>query len=92
MKLLFTLLQKLFGSMGKRVLVGAGLGLASGAIVLTVVNYYVGKITAQAGALGSMAGILHLAGMDKAISIIIGAVVVRATLQSTKLSLIKAGK
>ncbi len=92
MKLLATLLQKLFGGMGKRVLVGAGLGLASGAIVLNVVNFYIGKITSQAGALGAMAGILHLAGVDTAISIVIGACVVRASISATKLSLIKAGR
>lgn len=92
MKLLAALLQKLFGGALNRILVGAGLGLASGAIVLNVINFYIGKITSQAGALGSMAGILHLAGVDVAISIIIGAVVVRATISATKLSLIKAGK
>lgn len=92
MKLLAALFQKLFGGFAKRVLVGAGLGLASGAIALAVANYYISKIVAQAGALGQMAAILHLAGMDKAISIIIGAVIVRATIQSTKLSLTKAAK
>lgn len=82
-------LQGVFAGAGSTLLVGAGLGLATGAIVLTVINYYIGKITASAGALGDMAAILHLGGMDAAISIIIGAVVVRATLSATKLSLTK---
>lgn len=81
-----------FGGLGKRVLVGMGLGLASGAIVLAVINYYVNKIVASAGALGDMAAILHLAGMDVAISIVIGAVIVRASIGATKLSLSRAAK
>lgn len=92
MKLLAELFQKLFGSLGKRVLVGAGLGLASGTIIHTVINYYLDKIISQAGLLGKMSGILHLAGVDTAISIIIGGVVVRATISATKLSLVKATK
>ena len=74
--------------LGKR---GAGLGIATGAIVLTVVNFYIGKVQQQAGLLGDMAGIAHLGGLDVALSIIIGAVVVRATLQATKIFVTKAG-
>lgn len=85
-------IQGTFGGFGKRVLVGMGLGLASGAIVFTVINYYVNKIVASAGALGDMAAILHLAGMDAAISIVIGAVIIRASIGATKLSLSKAAK
>ena len=77
-----------FGS----VLAGAGLGLASGALVLTVINYYINQISSSAGALGDMAAILHIGGMDTAISIVIGAVVVRAFLGATKLSLVKGKK
>ncbi|MGP5437727.1 DUF2523 family protein [Psychrobacter alimentarius] len=91
-KLLSGAIVGTFGGLGKRVLVGMGLGLASGAIVLTVINYYVNKIVVSAGALGDMAAILHLAGMDVAISIVIGAVIVRATIGATKLSLSKAAK
>lgn len=85
-------LQGLFGGMGKRVLVGMGLGFASGAISLAVINYYINKIVSSAGALGDMAAILHLGGMSTALSIIIGAVVVRASLGATKLSLTKLTK
>lgn len=92
MNSLASLLQKLIKGFGKNMLIGAGLGLASSAIVLTVVNHYINKIIASAGALGQMAAILHLGGMDIAISIVIGAVVVRATLVSTKLSLVKSQK
>ncbi len=39
-----------------------------------------------------MAAILHLSGMDVAVSIVIGAVVVRATIGATKMSLTRAAK
>lgn len=90
--LLAKAVQGTFGGLGKRVLVGMGLGLASGAIVLTVINYYINKIVVSAGRLGDMAAILHLAGMDVAVSIVIGAVIVRATIGATKISLSKAAK
>lgn len=80
-------LQGVTGGAGAGLLAGAGLGLASGLIVLTVINYYINKIVQSAGALGDMAALLHIGGMDTAISIIIGAVVVRATLSATKLTL-----
>lgn len=85
-------MRGLFGGMGKRVLLGMGLGLASGAISLAVINYYINKIVASAGAIGDMAAILHLAGMDTALSIMIGAIVIRASLGATKLSLSKVAK
>lgn len=91
-KMLFLIFERLFKGFSKQALLGAGLGLASGLITLQVVNYYISKIQTSAGFLGSMAAILHLGGMDKAISIVIGACVVRAMLSSAKLSLVKARK
>lgn len=89
---LFRLFKHLFAGLGGTVLTGMGLGLVSGSVTLVVINYYIGKITAQAGFLGDMAAILHLGGMDTAISIVIGAIVVRATLLASKLSLTKLKK
>lgn len=90
-KLLSLVLANFASSALKKILVGAGLGIATGAIVLTVINYYIGKVQQQAGMLGDMAGIAHLGGLDVAISIIIGAIVVRATLLATKVFVTKAG-
>lgn len=90
-KLLSLVLANFAGSAIKKLLVGAGLGVATGAIVLAVVNYYISKIQQQAGILGDMAGIAHLGGLDVAISIVIGAVVVRASLFATKVFITKAG-
>lgn len=90
-KLIQVILSGFAGSLLKKLLVSAGLGIVTGAIVLTVINYYIGKIQQQAGFIGDMAGIAHLGGLDTAISIIVGAVVVRATLGATKITLTKAG-
>lgn len=90
-KLLTAILGGFAGSLVKKLLVGAGLGVATGAIVLTVVNYYVRKVQQQAGLIGDMAGIAHIAGLDVAMSIIIGSIVVRASLQSMKVFIVKAG-
>lgn len=86
------LIQGLFTGLGATVLTSLGIGFASGAITLVVVNYYIGKIVAQAGFLGDMAAILHLGGLDKAVSIIIGAIVIRTSLAASKLSLAKLKK
>ncbi len=82
----------LFGKLGKQILVSLGLGIATGGTTLAVINYYIDKIIAQANTLGDMASILSLGGLDTAISIIIGAVVTRATLSASKISIQKMGK
>lgn len=56
-----------------QVLAGAGLGLASTASFGVFIDYYKVKTIASLGQLGAVSGLLSLAGMDKAISIIIGA-------------------
>lgn len=93
--LLIKIGQILFGSMGKRVLAGMGLGLFTSAISLTIINYYIAKILSSiqlGGVLSFGVGLLGLAGVDKALSIIIGAYVIKFTLQSTKLGIGKIGK
>lgn len=56
-----------------QVLAGAGLGLASTAAFSTFIDYYKVKVITSFNALGAVTGILGLAGVDKAISIVIGA-------------------
>ena len=93
--LLIKIGQILFGSMGKRVLVGMGLGVFTSAIGLTIVNYYIAKILSSiqlGGVLSFGVGLLGLAGVDKALSIMIGAYVIKYTLQSTKLGIGKITK
>lgn len=56
-----------------QVLAGAGLGLATTTAFNAFLNYYKNKAIYELGQLGEVAGLLGLAGLDKAISIIIGA-------------------
>lgn len=80
----------------KRVMLGAGLGLANTAIVLTIINYYVGKLTSHLNSFG-VAGefangalsLLGIAGVDVALSLVIGAYIVKFTIKKTQLFLTK---
>lgn len=77
------------GSKGlKNALTGAGLGLATSQVILTLVNRYIDYAVQQMN-LVSVAGLLGLCGFDVALSIIIGALVARATIQSQAISLRK---
>lgn len=56
-----------------QVLTGAGLGLATTTTFNAFLSYYKDRAIAEFGQLGEVAGLLGLAGLDKALSIIIGA-------------------
>lgn len=56
-----------------QILTGAGLGLATTTAFNSFLTYYKNKAIIELGQLGAMSGLLGLAGLDKAISIIIGA-------------------
>lgn len=76
-KNLFTGLQNLLTSNNKswlyQVLAGAGLGLASTVAFTSFVDYYKMQLLQNLGALEIAASLLGLSGLDKAISILIGA-------------------
>lgn len=69
----------------KNILTSAGVGLVTSQIILTVVNNLIEMAVAQFGLI-SVAGLLGLAGVDVGMSIIIGAMVARATLVSQTVS------
>lgn len=56
-----------------QVIAGAGIGLASTTGLSLFVDYYKVKALTEFGKLGSFSGLLGLAGIDKAVSILIGA-------------------
>ena len=58
----------------KRLLLGAGLGLTSGAVVFDMID-------------SDYIGLLGLMGVDKAVSMIVGAYVIRLTILSTRLGI-----
>lgn len=72
----------------QRFLTGAGVGLLTSQIVLTVVNSLIDKAVMQMG-LFSAVGLLGLSGVDVGLSIIIFALVARATMASKALSFTK---
>ena len=90
---LFSKLSSGFSKTGiKQLLLGAGIGLASAGVSLVVINYFISKITEMTGSIGyGVAGLFGLAGLDKALSIIIGAYVLKAMLQQGSLSFRKLG-
>jgi len=93
---LIGLFSKLFSGFSKTgiksLLAGAGIGLAATGISLIVINYFISKIVQSTGSIGyGVAGLFGIAGLDKALSIIIGAYVLKAMLQQGSLSFRKLG-
>lgn len=85
---LFTSLQK--GAL-KNILTGAGVMLGSNIIFLSVFATAVNVLRNSVGSVsGDVLGLAHLAGFDIAMSLILGAIVTRLTLNSSKLALRKA--
>lgn len=72
----------------KNMLTGAGLGLATSAFILTILNRYIDVFTQSMNGL-QMIGLLAISGVDVAMSVIIGALVTRATIASQSISLTK---
>ncbi len=94
---LIGLFSKLFNGLSKtgikKLLLGAGIGLASAGVSLIVINYFISKIVEVSGSIGyGVVGIFGLAGIDKALSIIIGAHVLKVMLSQGKLSFKKLAK
>lgn len=79
------------GSFIKQALLGAGLGLVTSTVILTMVNKYISTAITNMSAVGSIAGLMGLAGLDVAMSILIGAIVCRATISTLSTSIGKTG-
>ena len=84
---LFTSLQKGFL---KNVLSGAGVMLTSATLVFTAFDTAVSVLRNNLNSVSAdVLSLAHLAGFDVAISLVLGALVTRLTLNSTKLALKK---
>lgn len=89
--ILFGLTSWLLSNFAKQVLLGAGLTLVSGAVINIVLTTYINKAIAASSQIDSTyLGLLSISGLDHAISIIIGALIARATLLAANLSFKKA--
>lgn len=89
--ILFGLTSWLLSNFAKKVLLGAGVTIVSGAVINIVLTTYINKAIAASSQIDSTyLGLLSISGLDHAISIIIGALIARATLLAANLSFKKA--
>jgi hypothetical protein len=90
-QMLFALTSWLLSNFAKKVLMGAGVTLISGAVFNAILLAYINKaISASSSINPTYLGLLSISGLDHAISIIIGALVARATLMAANVSFKKA--
>ncbi len=69
---------------------GAGLGIGTAAVSLTIVNTYINKVIAQSSSFSTdMLALAALSGAHISLSMIFGAIVWKLTSGSAKLSLIR---
>lgn len=88
--LFYAMFQSLLAMGAKKVLLGAGLGLASYATFSTVLRSIILGAAAEMQSGGAVAlSYLALSGMDTALSLVFSAVLVRATMMGASLSLVK---
>ena len=89
--ILFSLTSWLLSNFAKKVLLGAGVTIVSGAVINIVLTTYINKAIAVSSQIDSTyLGLLSISGLDHAISIIIGALIARATLLAANLSFKKS--
>ena len=90
-QMLFALTSWLLSNFAKKVLMGAGVTLVSGAVFNAILSAYINKAIAASSSIDpTYLGLLSISGLDHAISIIIGALVARATLMASNVSFKKA--
>lgn len=89
--ILFGLTSWLLSNFAKKVLLGAGVTIVSGAVINIILTTYINKAILASNQIDSTyLGLLSISGLDHAISIIIGALIARATLLAANLSFKKA--
>lgn len=89
--ILFGLTSWLLSNFAKKVLLGAGVTIVSGAVINIILTTYINKaISASTQIDPTYLGLLSISGLDHAISIIIGALIARATLLAANLSFKRA--
>lgn len=89
--ILFGLTSWLLSNLAKKLLVGAGVTIVSGAVINIILTTYINKAISASNQIDpTYLGLLSISGLDHAISIIIGALIARATLLAANLSFKKA--
>jgi hypothetical protein len=88
--ILVTIISWALASLVARVLVGAGLTLATYSGIDSLIDNMLDGVTASFGLLGDSAQILYIAGVGEAVSIIGGAIVASATMYAAQVFLLRA--
>lgn len=92
-KMIARLLDSFSTGLLRKLLAGAGLTLVSTSAMTTLVNQYIAHLQAQTASISTnMLAILHLSGLDFALSVILSAIVSRMALNATNLTIAKAAK
>lgn len=87
LKYLFSLGSWLLSNFAKKVLLGAGVAIVSSAVIQTVLTSFINKAIAASSSIDyTYLGLLAISGLDQAISIVIGALIARATIVATGMS------
>lgn len=74
----------------KDVLVGAGLTLGTSAVSMSALNIAVNRLKTDLNSVSNvLLSLMHLMGLDVAMSLVLGAIVARHTIQASKLTLMK---
>ena len=68
---------------------GAGISLISGTVILTVINFLIDRFISVFFVVGDLASLVGVSGLDQCISIVISAMIARAMISSTSMSLQK---
>lgn len=89
-RVLFMLGSWLLSNFAKKVLLGAGVAIVTSAVIQTILTAFIHKaINASTSIDPTYLGLLAISGLDQAISIIIGALIARATIVASEMSIRK---
>lgn len=88
--LLFALFSWILTEGFKKILIALGVSVVSSAVFNTILEQYINKAINAANSVDpTYLGLLHISGVDKGISIIMGALVARATLMAYSATITK---
>lgn len=85
-RILYNVLDLFANNSFRSLMTSLGIGLVSGTAVYTLLSQYIDTALNQVSTM-PMLGLLGLFGIDSALSILLGAVLTRASIEASKLSL-----
>lgn len=85
-RILYNVLDLFANNSARALLTSLGIGLVSATAVSVLLSQYIDTALSQASTM-PLLGLLGLFGIDKALSILLGAVLTRASIEASKLSI-----